>query len=67
MSKILEYFFFTSDLSCAKFSRAGQKTAFLKFKLKLRQQKWCQTFAMLCYSVWIAHFEVLVRNYPRSI
>ena len=47
MSKILEYLFFTSDLSCVKFSKAVQKTAFLKFKLKLRQQKWCQTFAML--------------------
>ena len=67
MSKILEYSFVTSDLSCAKLSRAEQKTAVLKFKLKLRQQKWCQTIAMLRYSMWIRHFEVLVRNYPRSI
>ena len=68
MSKILEYLVFTSDLSCANFSRAGQKTTYLKLKLKLRQQKSCQTFAMLHYSMWnsgIRHFRVLGETTPR--
>ena len=53
MSKSLEYLVLTSDLSCANFSRAGQETPFLKLKLKLCQQKLCQTFAMLHYSVFL--------------
>ena len=68
MSKILEYLILTSDLSCANFSTAGQKTTFLKLKLTLRQQKSCQTSATSHYSVWNlgnSHFRVLGRNDPR--
>ena len=65
--KWVKFLILTTDLN---FCRAGQKTRSLKLKLKLQQQKSCQTFVILHYSVRtlrVSHFTVFERNYPQSI